>query len=570
MGLSMRLVVPALLFLGAMGASASPRLRLTNAAVGPISVTAGNDGGVQTLEAFNIGDGALNLSLTSSAPWISASLGEPGNCALRAGICQPILIGLQTASLAKGTFTGLVTVSDPNAVDAPQNITVTVKIGGTVPDSINFTLMPGARDEYVIKSANPLGIIPSTESGGAWLSAPLEGGGSFRFSYNYHIIANAAGVAEGSYNGSLYVFNSPVAAENKSVPVTLTVTAGPILSAPELVWARLAEGSAGYGKAVSFTNRGGGQLAVSEATFVSDSGGEWLTSEIILDGQALRLKFDPTGLAQGSYTGTLQLVSNAVNSPYSLPVTLDVLPAGPPAVDYSSVVNIATQQADGVLAPGMLARLRGDQLTLQEAAQSDVPWPDNLAGTQVYVNGVVAALQYVGVDEIVFQFPYAIDPGDALIQLIRDGVVGNVVGVPLAARSPIIEPAGLANYAKAVLDDGTLAVPIELGGRPAQTGETVSIYAIGLGRTDPAVDPGVAPPGDPLAAVNAPVKVTFGGSLFIEGFTVDAVSATLVPGQPGRYVVKAVIPPEAQRGDAVNLVVTVDGYPSSKVQIAIQ
>ncbi len=34
----------------------------------------------------------------------------------------PVTIAFQTASLTAGTYTGMVTLSDPNAVDSPQNI----------------------------------------------------------------------------------------------------------------------------------------------------------------------------------------------------------------------------------------------------------------------------------------------------------------------------------------------------------------------------------------------------------------------------------------------------------------
>lgn len=66
---------------------AAPKLRLMNTTVGPISIAAGASGPTQTVEAFNAGD-------------------------------IPIQIALQTPLLAKGMYTGTVTVNDPNAVDS--------------------------------------------------------------------------------------------------------------------------------------------------------------------------------------------------------------------------------------------------------------------------------------------------------------------------------------------------------------------------------------------------------------------------------------------------------------------
>src|SRR5213078_1536918 len=120
----------------------APTLRLSSATSGPVSVAVGSNGSGQTVQATNIGDGALALSLSSSVPWIAPALGAAAPCSAFPTSCIPIQIGLQTASLAKGIYTGVVTVSDPNAVDAPQDITVTVQVGGAVPDKVDLYVAP--------------------------------------------------------------------------------------------------------------------------------------------------------------------------------------------------------------------------------------------------------------------------------------------------------------------------------------------------------------------------------------------------------------------------------------------
>jgi len=54
---------------------AQPRLRLTETALGPISVAVGANGAAQTVEASNIGSGSLALSFSSNATWLAASAG---------------------------------------------------------------------------------------------------------------------------------------------------------------------------------------------------------------------------------------------------------------------------------------------------------------------------------------------------------------------------------------------------------------------------------------------------------------------------------------------------------------
>src|SRR5690349_11710191 len=124
---------------------AAPKLRLTTTSVGPVLVAQGANGTInpgQLPYAFNIGDGTLNLRITSSDSWLVATLGTISQSCEGGVKCTPIQISLQTSSLAKGSYTGFVTVADPNAVDAPQTVSVTVYVGGNVPDQITLYAAP--------------------------------------------------------------------------------------------------------------------------------------------------------------------------------------------------------------------------------------------------------------------------------------------------------------------------------------------------------------------------------------------------------------------------------------------
>src|SRR5690242_15754729 len=103
--------------------TAAPQLRLSNSVVGPVSISPGANGPTQTLQARNIGDGTLALTLAVEPPatWLAATLGAPSPAIV-------IQFQLNTARLGQGTHTAAVIVSDPNAIDSPQVITVTVRI----------------------------------------------------------------------------------------------------------------------------------------------------------------------------------------------------------------------------------------------------------------------------------------------------------------------------------------------------------------------------------------------------------------------------------------------------------
>src|SRR5581483_6422465 len=121
--------------------SAAPRLGLSTATVGPINTTPGANGPTQIVEAFNLGDGALNPSAISSASWLAVTVGSQKSCTTRSGNCYPVSILLNTASLAAGTYTEYVTVTDANAIDSPQDIAVTINNAG-VPGSLTVYAQP--------------------------------------------------------------------------------------------------------------------------------------------------------------------------------------------------------------------------------------------------------------------------------------------------------------------------------------------------------------------------------------------------------------------------------------------
>ncbi len=559
MGLIRTILTPAsILLLGfAASVSAAPRLRLSTAALGPVNLAVGTAGPRQTVEAFNIGDGALALSATTGSAWLAVSVGETGTCSQQAANCTPVRMELNTEGLAKGTHSGVITLADPNALDAPQFVTVTVQAGGAVPPRLDFFVTPGGSQEFAIRAGNRMTFSASTE-GGEWLSIPTGGNGSFRYDFNYTILArHLAAMPEGDYRGQLTVSGSVIPEENGTLPVSLRVANAPIYNAPAQLEFRLAENGPATVRAFLLPNRGTGQVVASEVRVATTSGGDWLSAEVYADGQALRVRVSPAGLAQGVYTGALTVVSNAANSEQQIPVTLDVAANGPPALNFATLSNALGVDPTPVMAPAMLARVRGVQLTAQEPATAEsAPWPDTLAGTRLLVNGLPAPLFAVSAEEIYFQIPETTAAGDAIIQVERDGQLGGQILAGVRWRAPRLELSA-GTYGKVTLDDGTLAVPEAYGGRPASAGDTITIHFIGLG------------PVDPETGAYEPVRVSFGRSIFSSGAVVDAVPAA-VPDAPGRYIVKVQIPQNVQRSDGVDLSVTAADVSSNTVQIAIR
>jgi len=480
-----------------------------------------------------------------------------------------VKIALQTSSLTAGTYTGIVTVTDPNALDAPQTITVTVQIGSAVPDSMDLYLPPGGSASTTFTTGSTLSTTVSNPSGGVTLSVSGLGGGSFSFSYSYQVKSQAsASTGDGDYPGSFTVTGSTAAGDNKTVPVTSHVTSQPIASWTTIQPFRIAQGAATQLQATAFSNLGLGTLTLGS---VSGSP-SWLTTSV--QGNLIFLTADPTGMSPGAYQAAISVASNARNSPSAIPVELDVLPTGPPFSYYQGVIdNGVFLNAGDPVAPGGIVALYGEQLSSNPPMQAAaLPLPNTLGGASVFVNDQQAPLYYVSAGQINFLIPYGTVPGTALVRVDRDGQRGNSVSLGIVPAEPRLLVLPFGNYAKAVLSDlTTFAIPTTPGipSRPAKAGtDVVVFYALGLGQTSPPAIDGQAAS---ATEVNPRPTVVIGESLLPgTGISTDPFYAGLTPGLVGLYQINVNIPANSPRGDAVPVYIDQNGAFSNHVNIAIQ
>ena len=552
-------------FLGTAGLSAAPRLRLVSSTVGPVSIAQGANGSAQIVEAYNAADGSLNLSLTPSVSWIAGTVGAQRACSSRAGLCTPLQFALNTSALPAGTVTGIVTVSDPNAVDAPQTISVTVQIGGAVPASLSVYIAPGGTRDLDFSTNSQLGAVVKTDDGGAWLSVALDGTGSFRFSFPYRIhFAPTAAMGQATYNGLITTSGSSFAADNKAIPVTMRVTTQPIAQASTvLLHVRLAQGAPAYTTAITLANLGQGTLHVQDA---KTSGAAWITATpyagggLIPDGAVIAIN-NTSALSPGLYKDGITFTSNAAayagvlgdTSSLTVPVELEVVSAGPPVVDFQGVQDNATFVPGDAVAPGDIAVVKGQQLSTKDFVQAGAPpIPTQLSDTQVLFNGQPLPLYYTLYGQIACEIPSDAPIGTSLVQVKRqDGQVSNQVSVDIAARAPRIL-VGPSLYGVITNQDGSRPMPE--GSWPgvlthaAKAGDTLTLWAIGLGATSPDVATGQpAPSSEPLARLTSLPVVAFGGG--VGGATAAPLFAGLSPTYAGLYQVNVTIPDNAPKGN---------------------
>jgi hypothetical protein len=212
----------ACLMLFAVAVSAAPMLRLSQsvvrayAAVGTLSAN-------YTLLAVNAGDGNLSpsVSVSPAAPWLvvtvgaaqvcpaSFCVGAPQQCYFSPG-CIPINFAFLSTSLAAGTYTARMTVSDPNAIDSPQVVIVMLQVGVTPINPIDGYVTPGTQVNIPIPGVSGLCFPPcptmtaTTSDGGPWLVASLTSQGTILYDTPVELVP-PAGMATGTYTGNVAI-----------------------------------------------------------------------------------------------------------------------------------------------------------------------------------------------------------------------------------------------------------------------------------------------------------------------------------------------------------------------------
>jgi uncharacterized protein (TIGR03437 family) len=568
-------VIISLAFAAAL--SAAPQLQLSTTSIGPLHVLPGVSGPTQSVDAYNAGSGTLNLTTIVSAPWLSANVGALKACTTRTGNCNPIAISLSTATLAAGTYTGYVNVTDPNAIDSPQQITVTVQVAG-IPSSITQYITPfGGAQPVAYTPIYTQGAVTgtaTTQSGGNWLSFVVGGITNPGTIYGVQVAAQN-GMVAGNYTGSI-VLTGTNAADNKTISVTLNVSNSPIIGS-DISPVQL-NGFGGGPKpstAVAFTNVGSGTLTITGA-MASSSTGNFLSASVS-GPSSITITADPGTLAAGLYTGSVSLTSNASNnSQISIPVVFNVEPAGTPLISSGGIVNIGDYAPDGA-APGEILAIFGDQLAAQGTLATNPGLPPlaiTLGSVQVLVNGTPAPLYFTSSGQVNFQLPYELAAGQvAAVQVVANGKAGNLRPLNVVASVPrlLIWPSIAGNYGIVANQDYSLVLSTTIPGytsHPAKAGDTITIYCTGLGQTSPGGVTGAAASSSPLQSVSN-VTVTFGGAFSGSPTTVNAYFAGLTPTAVGLYQVNATLPPNVPTGAAVPITINVNGAVSNVAYIPI-
>ncbi len=247
------------------------------------------------------------------------------------------------------------------------------------------------------------------------------------------------------------------------------------------------------------------------------------------------------------------------------------LPLETPAITENGVVNAASFSAQGGLAPGTIVSVFGRALATSETQASETPLPTELAASALTVGAQAAPLFFVSPGQINAQMPWELSGLTRTDVGARRGESAAApVEIALAAYSPgvfTLDQSGSGQAAALIA--GAVATPAAPrgsypGARPAHVGETIEIYATGLGPVSNRPASGSRSPATPLAETVETPTVTIGGE------SAGVVFSGLTPGFVGLYQVNAELVGDLTTGDAVPLRLTIGGVESNQTTIAVE
>jgi len=249
-----------------------------------------------------------------------------------------------------------------------------------------------------------------------------------------------------------------------------------------------------------------------------------------------------TSVTAGSSAGTVTVVASAGG--LSASFTLTVIPPGPNVTSGGFLNGAGFQQ--GVV-PGGIVYISGTGLApgIQGSVVASPlvgAWPTTLANVTVTFGSTPAPIYAVsninGQESVIVQVPFETPQGSTQVTITVGG--GNTtLSVPVLAYQPGIFEDVNSNgqrYAVVMRPDGSFVSP----SNPAQRGETVQVYATGLGPVSPSVGTNRAGTGG--QNVNAGILIGLNNA------GVSAISAQYAQDLIGVYIVTFQIPANSATG----------------------
>jgi uncharacterized protein (TIGR03437 family) len=287
----------------------------------------------------------------------------------------------------------------------------------------------------------------------------------------------------------------------------------------------------------------------------------------------------PTGTRQISVVLTMTREAGSDNDGVADNLSLTLAAPGSgtaPSIASGGVVSAAAFGGFTSIAPGSWIEIYGSNLASDTRGWTGTDFngsnaPTSLDSVTVTIGGQSAFIDYISAGQVNAQVPSNVPTGSQSIVVSNANVSSAAYPIEINATEPgLLAPAsfniGGTAYAVAILPDGTYVLPTGaisgVNSRPANPGETVTMYGVGFGSVMPNI-----PAGQIVGAVNQlalPFTISIGGApatLSYDG---------LAPSFVGLYQFNVVIP-NIGSNSAAPLTFTLGGTPGTQtLYLAVQ
>jgi uncharacterized protein (TIGR03437 family) len=258
-----------------------------------------------------------------------------------------------------------------------------------------------------------------------------------------------------------------------------------------------------------------------------------------------------------------------------------VFTAADTTLPKNAISNSASLVA-GPLAPGTLVTLTGAALADGSASAPDdsiQPFPTKLGNIEVFFDGLPLPLLSVSPTQIRAQIPYALGNLSSASIYVRTEHSDGRITTTTATAAKIVpanpgvfafggtEPrSGLILHAS-TNSAGQTGTPVT-SENPARPGETLIVWAAGLGAVNETSVAAHAVMGVPYAGSDARVATPV--NALVEGRSAQVVSAVLPQRSIGIYEVRVVLPLDLPNNPKTQLLIAQNGYVSNRITVPIQ
>ena len=457
------------------------------------------------------------------------------------------LTGYQTLQVNGTSGVDSIGVRALAAVSAPAlsinntSLQFSCTVGGNLPAAQPFTITNSG--------TGTLAWTATVTSTATWLSLDSTSGTA---TSTVNVSINPALLAAGTYQGTITVSAAGASNSPASVTVTLVVTAAVVTVPPAVLAVTPAS--------LNFQYTAGGTVPAAQSLSITNTGGgtfTWVASSIVywaalsatsgsLPGTPA-VSVVPQNLAAGTYTATLT-VAAADNSVTPVSVTVNLTVTGtPPTPAVTSVANAGGYQAN--FASATWTAIFGTNLSqITYAWQgSDIvngALPTSLQGVSVTIDGIPAYISYISPTQINVLAPDDTNLGSVPVVVTTAGQASNSFAAQKVQFSPAFLTFNGTYVAALNLPDYSLLGPPGLIAgatfTPAAPGETIAMYGVGFGPTNPAQPTGQEPTTAPPLANS--VTMTIGGIAVTPSFA--GLSGS------GLYQFNVTVPASLPTGDA--------------------